>query len=120
MHTSKNIFLWALYDFANSLVSIVFFLYFAQWVVIEKGLSDLSFNLTFTISTIFLICTAPFLGVMLDKKLRRRATNRDKMLECNPLIILHGDIELLLARTMLILWRSPVDFIGNHTCYPTN
>ena len=71
MQTSKNIFLWALYDFANSLVSIVFFLYFAQWIVIEKGLSDLSFNLTFTVATIFLICTAPFLGVMLDKKLRR-------------------------------------------------
>lgn len=71
MHTSKNIFLWALYDFANSLISIVFFLYFAQWIVIEKGLSDLSFNLTFTVATIFLICTAPFLGVMLDKKLRR-------------------------------------------------
>jgi UMF1 family MFS transporter len=71
MQTSKNIFLWALYDFANSLVSIVFFLYFAQWIVIEKGLSDLAFNLTFTVATIFLICTAPFLGVMLDKKLRR-------------------------------------------------
>lgn len=71
MHTSKNIFLWALYDFANSLVSIVFFLYFAQWIVIEKGLSDLSFNLTFTVATMFLICTAPFLGVLLDKKLRR-------------------------------------------------
>lgn len=71
MQTTKNIFLWALYDFANSLVSIVFFLYFAQWIVIEKGLSDLSFNLTFTVATIFLICTAPFLGVMLDKKLRR-------------------------------------------------
>ncbi len=71
MKTSKNIFLWALYDFANSLISIVFFLYFAQWIVIEKGLSDLAFNLTFTVSTIFLICTAPFLGVMLDKKLRR-------------------------------------------------
>lgn len=71
MNTKKNIFLWTLYDFANSLVSIVFFLYFAQWVVIEKGISDLSFNLTFTISTIFLICTAPFLGVALDKKIRR-------------------------------------------------
>lgn len=71
MHTTKNIFLWALYDFANSLISIIFFLYFAQWIVIDKGVTDLSFNLTFTVSTIFLICMAPFLGVLLDKRLRR-------------------------------------------------
>lgn len=71
MQTAKNIFLWALYDFANSLISIVFFLYFAQWIVIDRGVSDLSFNLTFTVATIFLICTAPFLGVLLDKSLRR-------------------------------------------------
>ena len=33
----KNIFLWTLYDFANSIVMIVFFLYFSQWLVIEKN-----------------------------------------------------------------------------------
>jgi UMF1 family MFS transporter len=71
MQTKKNIFLWTLYDFANSLVSIVFFLYFAQWIVIDRGLPDLWFNLTFTFSTILLILTAPFAGILLDKHLRR-------------------------------------------------
>ncbi len=71
MNTKRNIFLWTLYDFANSLVSIVFFLYFAQWIVIDRGLPDLWFNLTFTISTIFLIFTAPYAGILLDKHLRR-------------------------------------------------
>ena len=47
MQTKKNVFLWALYDFANSLVSIVFFLYFAQWLVIDQGVADIWFNLTF-------------------------------------------------------------------------
>jgi UMF1 family MFS transporter len=71
MNTNRNVFLWILYDFANSLVSIVFFLYFAQWIVIDRGLPDLWFNLTFTISTIFLVFTAPLAGVLLDKYLRR-------------------------------------------------
>ena len=71
MDTRRNIFLWVLYDFANSLVSIVFFLYFAQWIVIDRGLTDIWFNLTFTFSTIFLMLTAPFAGVTLDKYLRR-------------------------------------------------
>ena len=39
--------------------------------MIDRGLPDLWFNLTFTISTIFLIFTAPFAGVLLDKHLRR-------------------------------------------------
>ena len=60
METKKNVFLWILYDFANSLVSIVFFLYFAQWIVIDRGISDLHFNLTFTISALLLLFTAPF------------------------------------------------------------
>jgi len=71
METKKNIFLWILYDFANSLVSIVFFLYFAQWIVVDKGISDLYFNLTFTISALLLLITVPLTGTILDKYLRR-------------------------------------------------
>ncbi|MEK6889091.1 MAG: hypothetical protein AABW80_03200 [Nanoarchaeota archaeon] len=39
MKTKRNVFLWTLYDFANSIFSIVFFLYFAQWIVIEQGIA---------------------------------------------------------------------------------
>ncbi len=71
MDTKKNIFLWALYDFANSLVSIVFFLYFAQWIVVDQGFPDIYFNLTFTISAVLLLFTAPITGFVLDKHFRR-------------------------------------------------
>lgn len=71
MKTTRNVFLWASYDFANSIVSIVFFLYFAQWIVIDKGISDFHFNLTFTLSTILLFLTAPMVGNTLDKNWRR-------------------------------------------------
>ena len=71
MNTKRNIFLWALYDFANSLVSIVFLLYFAQWIVIDRGVSDFFFNLTFTISAVLLLFTVPLTGTLLDKYLRR-------------------------------------------------
>lgn len=70
METRKNRLLWILYDFANSIVSIVFFLYFAQWIVIDRGVPDLYFNLTFTISAVLLFFTAPLTGLFLDKSLR--------------------------------------------------
>ena len=71
MDTKKNVFLWALYDFANSIVAIVFFLYFAQWVVIEMGVADFYFNITFTIAAVLLLFTAPFTGSLLDRYFRR-------------------------------------------------
>lgn len=71
MDTKRNIFLWVLYDFANSLVSIVFFLYFAQWIVVDRGLPDIYFNLTFTISAVLLLFTVPITGYLLDKYFRR-------------------------------------------------
>ena len=71
METKRNLFLWILYDFANSLVSIVFFLYFSQWIVIDRGVSDLYFNLTLTISALLLLFTVPITETLLDKYFRR-------------------------------------------------
>ncbi len=63
----KNIFLWVLYDFANSIVMITFFLYFSQWLVVDGGVSDFAYNLLFIFSTILLIFTAPVLGALTDR-----------------------------------------------------
>lgn len=63
----KKLFLWCLYDFANSIVFINFLLYFGQWLVIDGGLSDFTYNATFAISTILLILTAPSLAALTDR-----------------------------------------------------
>ena len=71
MNTKRNIFLWVLYDFANSILAIVFFLYFAQWIVIDRGVADIWFNLTFSVAAFLLLLSAPISGVLLDKYWRR-------------------------------------------------
>lgn len=63
----KNIFVWTLYDFANSIFMIVFFLYFSQWLVVEKGVSDFWYNMIFTAGSLLLLSTAPVLGSIADK-----------------------------------------------------
>ncbi len=63
----KRLFLWSLYDFANSFVFINFLLYFSQWLVIDGGLSDFSYNATFAISTVLLFLSAPILAAYTDK-----------------------------------------------------
>ena len=71
MNSRKNILLWVSYDFANSIASIVFFLYFSQWIVIDQGVADIWFNLTFTVSAVLLLFTVPTTGALLDKYWRR-------------------------------------------------
>ena len=63
----KQLFLWSLYDFANSIVYINFLLYFTQWLVIDGGLSDFWYNAIFAITTIILILTGPSLAALTDK-----------------------------------------------------
>lgn len=63
----RNVFLWSLYDFANSFPTIAFFLYFSQWLVIDQGVADIWYNLIFVGSTILLILTTPILGSISDK-----------------------------------------------------
>lgn len=71
MQTKANILSWVLYDFANSFTQIAFSLYFAQWIVVEQGIDDLTFNLAFMASTLFLLITAPVAGFLLDTRFRR-------------------------------------------------
>lgn len=63
----KNVFLWTLYDFANSIVIIVFFLYFSQWLVVENKVADIWFNLLFVGSTLLLLLTGPIFASIADK-----------------------------------------------------
>lgn len=64
----KQIFYWTLYDFANSIVVVAFFLYFSQWLVIEKQIADIWYNLIFTGSSILLVLTSPIIAIIADKK----------------------------------------------------
>lgn len=64
---NKKIFIWSLYDFANSIVMIAFFMYFSQWLVIDKGVSDFWFNLTLTLSSLIFLLVGPVLGSIADK-----------------------------------------------------
>lgn len=64
----KRVFLWTLYDFANSIAIIVFTLYFSQWLVIDQGVQDLWYNLLFVGSTILVFGVGPVMGIIADKR----------------------------------------------------
>ncbi len=62
----KNVFLWALYDFANSIIMIVFLFYFSQWLVVDNGRPDWWYNATLIVSSLLFIITAPIAARRLD------------------------------------------------------
>lgn len=63
----KRVFVWGLYDFANSFVFISFLLYFSKWIVVNKGLSDFWYNATFILGSVGLLFFAPYLGSKADR-----------------------------------------------------
>ncbi len=63
----KRLALWALYDFANSFVLITFLLYYSQWLVVDRGISDFWFNVTFVGSSLLFLLTVPVAGSIADK-----------------------------------------------------
>ena len=69
---NRNIFLWILYDFANSIVIISFFLYLSQWLVIDAHLSSFWFNSIFVGSTILLLFSAPIFAEISDRIQKRK------------------------------------------------
>ncbi len=69
---TKNVFLWALYNFANTPITIAMGgLFLAQWVVLDNKIDDIWYGGTFTLATILLLITSPFLGAWSDKTGRR-------------------------------------------------
>jgi hypothetical protein len=63
----RQLVLWSLYDFANSFVLITFFLYYSQWLVVDRGISDFWFNVTFVGSSLLFLLTVPVAGLIADK-----------------------------------------------------
>ncbi len=62
----KSLFLWSLYDFANSIVLMAFLFYFSQWLVIDQGRPAWWYNIALVISSALFIITAPIVSKKID------------------------------------------------------
>lgn len=64
----KNIWLWGLYNFGNTPVTVAMGgLFLTQWIVLDNHLDDIWYGSVFTFATIILLITSPFLGAWSDK-----------------------------------------------------
>lgn len=70
---NKNVFLWGLYDLANTpLTAAIGGLYLAQWVVLDNHLDDIWYGGVFTLATVFLLITSPFFGAWSEQIGKRK------------------------------------------------
>jgi UMF1 family MFS transporter len=64
---------WALYDFANTIFSMnVVTLYFAVWLVTERGASNTAYSLATSFSSVVVLFLAPWVGAVSDASRRRK------------------------------------------------
>jgi UMF1 family MFS transporter len=71
MENRKEIFGWAMFDFANSsyttiVVTVIFNVYFATRVVADPGQGDFLWSVGVATSQLVIVVTAPFLGALAD------------------------------------------------------
>lgn len=96
---------WASYDFANTTFSMnIVTLYFAVWLVIERGASNTSYSLATSLSSLLVLVAAPVLGARSDRSRRRKAWVVGLTLACvagtialDPLARLKGSPSLSLV-----------------------
>lgn len=68
----RNVLLWGFYDFANTPLTLSMGgLFLAQWVVLDNKFADIWYGGTFTLATILLLLTSPFIGAWSDKTGKR-------------------------------------------------
>jgi UMF1 family MFS transporter len=64
---------WAFYDFANTIFSMnIATLYFAVWIVVERGASATAYSLATSLSSLSVLLLAPWLGLVSDASRRRK------------------------------------------------
>lgn len=63
----KELAVWYLYDCANSFVTIVFTLYFSQWIIIDNGFTDFWLSIPFVLVTIVLVFLSTYVGSIGDR-----------------------------------------------------
>lgn len=64
---------WALYDFANTIFSMnIVTLYFAVWIVAERGASNMAYSITTSLSSAVVLVGAPWIGTVSDASGRRK------------------------------------------------
>ncbi len=68
---NKKLFLWSLYDFANSIVLMAFLFYFSQWLVIDHSKPAWWYNVALIFSSVLFVITAPIISKKIDRTNRK-------------------------------------------------
>lgn len=67
----SQIALWALYDFAITILELNVALYFSEWLVIDNGVSELAYGSAIAVSIVLALFILPVLGLLSDRDKRR-------------------------------------------------
>src|SRR5574341_850301 len=93
---SKEVWGWAIYDFANTIFSMnILTLYFASWVIIDHGLEDIWYSLTFSGSMLLVAVSMPVLGAISDVSGKKKTYLLVLTLGCVLATVLMGIISRL-------------------------
>ena len=113
-HLHRYILGWCLFDFTTSVLMANGALYFPSWIVVQNGISSLSFNSCIIISTILALLMGPILGTLTDSAARPilalRVTTTVMFLCAFTLYLLSQFVTLSQIRSIAVLGAFTILF----------
>lgn len=110
-----RIFAWSVYDLSNTLYAInIISLYFALWVINEKGADDAMYGNVHSISMFVVFLIAPILGSLSDKLNRRMPFLIFTTVLCSFMTLFLGNNDILISLVIFgianVLFQSSLIF----------
>lgn len=115
---SKEVWGWAIYDFANTIFSMnILTLYFAGWVILDHGLEDIWYSITFSTSMLLVAISMPVLGTISDVSGQKKRMLLILTLGCIAATLVIGVIAKLGLASSLEITLALVAFGLANYCY---
>ena len=101
---NKEVWGWAIYDFANTIFSMnIVTLYFAPWIIIDKGMEDIWYSITFSSAMFLGALTMPPLGALSDSAGNKKSYLLYLTLVCIVATFLVGVVSLSNFSSQILL-----------------
>jgi len=114
----KEVFSWAIYDFANTIFSMnVITMYFAQWIIVDNHKEDLWYSTTYALSMLLVALTMPILGAISDSRGKRKPYLLILTLGCILGTFLIGGISTSIADVNLKILCALFFFVLANYCF---
>jgi MFS-type transporter involved in bile tolerance (Atg22 family) len=99
----QSLFGWWLFDFSNSIPTVIGGIYFAKWFIEDLSAGSVAFNLLFFTSSIFIVITGRWVGNSIDKHGYKPWIILASVISIVATLLIFGASQVIPSKSLVIL-----------------